>query len=501
MKIDNFFKKILFLATFCLFFAAVPTKAQVITVLDGQPYTEDFEGNGFSQWTVDSTNGGHWSVFVGGQTTVCAFSAQSIGDEARLISPVLDMSNVSEATLAFAYAMMGLYDADILEVCYRTSATDNWHALDTFSFSDYSNYYESTSNLPNLSSTYQISFLGRFMGGFMIFIDDIEVASSLSCARPINLEASDITESSALLNWSTTGNEVSWTLELNGVDTTVTNQPCLIRDLTPSTTYSFKVKANCGDGDESQWSLPIEFTTLCDVIIVTDNNPYIDDFEASEEFECWQNEIISGTDSWVVDPGYLIPNNSAFFIWLGEQARLYTTPLDISAVTEPTLAFKHKQPEGYTDVDEISVWYRSNAEESWQLLRDFIFPTDGWENESIPLPNPSERYQVAFVGISHNAEGVYVDDVKVGAHSVVGIEERPTVTATASPNPTTGRVRVETSMTEGTVTVLDMCGRQVATSMLVDGHADIDLTSYAPGMYLARISSTSGTTTIKVVKE
>lgn len=501
MKIDIFFKKILFLATFCLFFAAVPTKAQVITVLDGQPYTEDFEGNGFSQWTVDSTNGGHWSAFAGGQTTVCAFSAQSIGDEARLISPVLDMSNVSEATLAFAYAMMGLYDADILEVCYRSSASDSWHALDTFSFSDYSTYYESTFNLPNLSSTYQISFLGRFMGGFMIFIDDIEVASSLSCTRPINLEASDITESSALLNWSTTGNEVSWTLELNGVDTTVANQPCLIRGLTPNTTYSFKVKANCGDGDESQWSLPIDFTTLCDVIIVTDNYPYMDDFESSEEFVCWHNEILSGTDSWVVDPGYLYPNNSAFFIWFGGQARLSSTPMDISSVTDPILAFRHKQPQGVMDVDEMAVWYRSSTEEDWQLLRNYALPTDDWETENITLPNPSDRYQIAFVGIGHDAEGVYVDDVKVGARSVVGIEERPTITAMASPNPTTGRVRVETSMTDGTVIVLDMCGRQVATSLLVDGHADIDMSGCAQGMYLARISGTSGTATIKVVKE
>ena len=501
MKNDIFFQKALFLAAFCLIFAAAPVRAQVITILDGQPYTEDFEGTGFSQWTVDTTQGGIWATVAGTQSTVCAYTGQNVGDEARLISPVLDISSVSEASLSFSYSMIGLYNSDVLEVSYRSSDTDSWHPLDTFSFSDHVNIYEANYNLPNLSATYQISFLGRSLGGFLILIDNIEVASSTSCARPLNLEVNDITESSALLGWSTTGNETSWTVELNGVDTTVANQPCLVRGLTPQTTYTFKVKANCGGDDESQWATPIEFKTLCDVIVVTDNEPFIDDFEASEEFGCWQTEILSGIDSWVVDPGYVTPNNSAFFIWLGEQARLYTTPLDISAVTEPILAFKHKQPQGYTDVDEISVWYRSNAEESWQLLRDFILPTDGWETENISLPNPSERYQVAFVGISHNAEGVYVDDVKVGARAVVGIEERPAITAMASPNPTTGRVRVETNLSEGTVTVLDLCGRQVATSTLVDGRADIDMSSYARGLYMAYISSASGTATIKVVKE
>ena len=34
----------------------------------------------------------------------------------------------------------------------------------------------------------------------------------------------------------------------------------------------------------------------CDVIVVTDDEPYFDDFEASENFVCWQTEIVSGID-------------------------------------------------------------------------------------------------------------------------------------------------------------------------------------------------------------
>ena len=84
-----------------------------------------------------------------------AFSFTNVGDEARLISPVINLSEVNGATFSFSYAMMGFYDMDELVVSYRSSETDAWHTLGTYSVSDYQNFFEESYTLSDLSSTYQ----------------------------------------------------------------------------------------------------------------------------------------------------------------------------------------------------------------------------------------------------------------------------------------------------------------------------------------------------------
>lgn len=455
------------------------------TVTDSQPFVEDFEGNTFECWTVETVGNGNWTTLAGSGTTLAAFSFQNIGDEARLISPVLDISGVDGATFSFSYAMMGLYEMDELEVSYRSSEADPWHILDTYSISDYQNFFEGSFALSDLSATYQVSFLGRGLGGYMIFVDNIEIMSSGGCARPVSLSATEITAFSALLDWSTTGNEEGWTIELNGTQKTVETVPFRYEGLTPETVYSFRVKANCGDGMESEWAVPITFLTHCDVIVVTDDQPYFDDFEASEDFVCWYNEISSGIDGWVVDPGYTILNNTAFFIWLGGEAMLISAPLDITSVTHPTLSFKHKQQVGtdYNSVDDLYVGYRTDENAAWQTLAGFTTFTNGWETVELTLPNPSATYQIAFDGIGHEGNGVYVDDVRVGSGQPVGIGE------------------TNTQILDGEATVFDLFGRVVATAQFRSGHLDLDMDSLAKGVYVARIKNDNGIRTMKIIKE
>lgn len=489
------------LATAILFLTAATSFGQcVIPITDSQPYVEDFEGDGFDCWTVE-TNGGNWTLLDGTNSNVASFTYENNGDEARLISPTLDMSAIGGATFSFSYAMMGIFENDVLEVSYRSSENDAWHLLGAYSFSDYENFYEETFELENLSATYQVSFLGRGLGGMYIFVDNIEIMSTMGCARPVSLYADEITASSAMLHWSTTGNETGWTIEMSGREYEVDAQPYLMEDLMPEMTYTFRVKAKCGEGDESEWATPVSFTTLCGGIVVTDDMPFFDDFEGSDDFHCWQNEIISGTDPWVVDPGYVILNNTAFFIWLGGEARLISQPMDITAVTDPVIEFKHKQLQGEFGVEELSVWYRTAPEEPWQLIEIYIYATNDWESASFKLPDPSATYQISFVGVGHNGEGLYVDDVRVGNEEGVGVGELTTVTASVSPNPTTGLVAIEANIANGEVVVFDLFGKQVASALVEEGRAELDLGECAQGVYVARIIGANGSTTVKLVKE
>ena len=504
MKNKQFSTKVLFATAMALFFTISAFAQCVVTVTDDSPFIEDFEGDNVIEcWTSEDINGGHWGTLTGTESTVAAYSftSGSVDASSRLISPVLDMSAVQAATFSFGYAIMGLYATDELVVDYRSSEADDWHTLGSYNVNDWDNFYEVTFDLPDLSSTYQISFLGIGNAGFYIFVDNVEVASVMSCARPISLQASELTPTSALLSWATVGNEESWTIDLSGAEITVTEQPYLMEDLRPNTQYAFTARANCGDGMVSDWATPITFTTPCGVIVVTDDAPYLDGFEASEDFVCWQTEIGSGIDDWVVDPGYLFPNNTAFFIWLGGDALLISTPLDITAVTHPTLAFKHKQLQSEYGVDELSVWYRTMEAENWQLLERYINATNQWEQVVMELPNVSATYQIAFMGVGNNGEGVYVDDVEVGDSGAVGLTEQSFITASMSPNPTTGNVKVETNAADGEVVVYDLFGRQVLSATLHEGHVNLDLSTLTKGVYVARIASQEGMTTVKLVKE
>jgi len=117
------------------------------------------------------------------------------------------------------------------------------------------------------------------------------------------------------------------------------------------------------------------------------------------------------------------------------------------------------------------------------------------------LPEASDAYLIAFKGKSHEADGVYVDDVRVGNDPSVGVEEQPTLAATVSPSPTTDKVTVETNANDGQVVVFDMLGKQMLTVPVNDGRTELDLSAFAKGVYMVRISSETGTRTIKLVKE
>ena len=503
MKNKHYATKALFATIMAIFFSAATAAAQcVIPIGPGQSYTEDFQSGQMECWTVETTGNATWAVMTGTASNVVAFQNASAGEEARLVSPTFDLTGSSSATFSFAYAMMALYPPyDELTVSYRTSPSDNWHQLATYSLSDWSNTYDASITLDELSSTFQVSFLGRCHGGYYIFIDNIEIVSAGGCARPVNLQATEITATSALLGWMVVGEEESWTIELNGNQRIIDTQPYYVDVLQPQTEYTFRVKANCESGMESEWSYPLTFKTLCDVITVTDDQPYFDDFEASEDFLCWQDEIELGDGGWVVDPGYLILNNTAFFIWLNEEAWLVSAPLDISAVTNPVLTFKHRQKQGELGVDELSVWYAASASDFWHLLRIFNYTCEDWETITLDLPDPSATYRIAFKGKSNNAEGVYVDDVWVGNDPSVGVVESSAFAVAVSPNPTNGNTMVEANVLNGVVAIFDLFGRQVMSATLREGRVELDLNDVAKGIYVVRIASGEGIITTRLVKE
>ena len=132
-------------------------------------------------------------------------------------------------------------------------------------------------------------------------IDNISV-QGFSCATPSNLTATNITASSALVQWQENGSATSWNVyyrPVGGSDWTMetaTDESLEITGLGGNTKYEVYVTADCS-GEESSPSATAEFRTLCgnDGITVL---PFMEDFEGESVdgyVPCWTRSTNDST--------------------------------------------------------------------------------------------------------------------------------------------------------------------------------------------------------------
>lgn len=104
-----------------------------------------------------------------------------------------------------------------------------------------------------------------------------------SCPVPTELATSNLTARTVVLAWTAGGSETAWQICINNNEddlVDVPENPYTLTGLTPATTYSIKVRANCGDTDgNSQWTSAVSFTTECEALTVDADHPYTEGFE------------------------------------------------------------------------------------------------------------------------------------------------------------------------------------------------------------------------------
>ena len=134
-------------------------------------------------------------------------------------------------------------------------------------------------------------------------IDNISI-QGFACAQPSNLTASNITSSSATLNWQENGSATAWNVYYRPVGgsewsmETATDESLEISGLGGNIKYEFYVTADCS-GEESNPSATVEFRTLCgdEGISVL---PFSEDFEGEPVdgyVVCWTRSTNDSTGS------------------------------------------------------------------------------------------------------------------------------------------------------------------------------------------------------------
>lgn len=142
----------------------------------------------------------------------------------------------------------------------------------------FSNYEEKVIDLSAYAGTQVcIAFVQKHtqptasLSGDRWLLDNVLIQSHPTCSKPIDLVTSNITPTSATLDWTDTSGASSWEVIALVTGTTavtptsvgiVTNtHPFIFTNLNPYTPYSFFVRAICSPTEKSNWSLVSNIVT------------------------------------------------------------------------------------------------------------------------------------------------------------------------------------------------------------------------------------------------
>ena len=218
---------------------------------------------------------------------------QTTGAITRLISPVMDLSNVQQPILCFAHAQdKWTDDFDTLRVYYRTSESSRWIELKKFD-SHIARWQRDTIYLTSVTKTYQIAFEATDNLGRGVVLDNVVVRSAPNCTTPFNLMVTNIKNQAATLSWLASFDVSELYLKVSKSPLTIAqlNDEAFVADamdvtiagedvvyqmyqmtgLVQGTKYYAYLQSNC-DGELSEWSEGVEFTTTTSIELPYEQN-------------------------------------------------------------------------------------------------------------------------------------------------------------------------------------------------------------------------------------
>ena len=318
----------------------------------------------------------------------------------------------SESDLTYANYSASTYAVDFHDYLSQTGDTNQRYKLNLTQGNVLHISVEMPNPTPNGESKLVFVWHNDYSTG-----NDVQPAAIITnvhvwqpdCDVVSQLNVYDVIGQSALVSWvpPTNAQSVEFQYKLQSMDWADSSVTTIILDsnylilhnLLNETAYDVRVRVDCGDSlGVGGWRY-VTFNTSCG-IVVTDSTPYIEDFNyVGPPPECW-NVTVNPLHSWgkVMYNQTLSHQNHGNHDW-GEECPALAPTMDISAVTNPYLKFKHGS-------GGVRVACRTNALHPWQDLATFY----GNATDSLPLPSFS-ILQIAFFPVNNGS--VSLDDVTV----------------------------------------------------------------------------------------
>ncbi len=199
-------------------------------------------------------------------------------------------------------------------------------------------------------------------------------------------------------------------------DDNVTDLTYTFDQLDELTTYETRVKGVCGN-DESQYSNVVSFTTECRIFSVTQETPYIYDFEDALRWNCWTP--ISGTSR----DGNTYLNNTPggrfYLLFSGYTSNLVALPEFEQDINGLMVTFWTRPESGNENCGTFDVGYMTDLWDAESFVAVSTYNVTDWN--SIEYVQKAETFTNApagsFIAFRHNPVNSsyywYVDDVMV----------------------------------------------------------------------------------------
>ena len=273
-----------------------------------------------------------------------------------------------------------------------------------------------------------------YNGGY-IWIDDVKIGSPNTCATPISLSVTEVSQTSVRLNWTVdeegdtsttyriTLSDAAGNSVLNNQSITVSNKFSLyydITNLTPNTSYTVFLQSDCSSAyhGTSDLSTTLTFETLC----LAKQLPYSVDFNTESPTAtkpgCWTNTPLYPTcgsinssyaygstgkslklvstalrDGYIVSPQFECGADSMQVdLWV--YTTTYGTPIEFGVMSDAYDASTY----------EMLKSYNINAEAKWTNIR---FTTAVSQQKGV------RNLSVVIKLASGSAKTVYIDNVTI----------------------------------------------------------------------------------------
>ncbi|TQD39354.1 fibronectin type III domain-containing protein [Haloflavibacter putidus] len=267
----------------------------------------------------------------------------------------------------------------------------------------------------------------------------------VTCPKITDVVVNNVTSSSADISWTENGSATEWEILYGeeGFDpttegTSVTDNDGTLGEtlsgLNVDTTYDVYVRANCGSGDLSDWTGPVEFQTDCAV--------YVPDY--SEDFanflpDCWREAGSGlpadgpsdlGTGAWFSDEFLNTGSNNAATINLyttGREEWLISPSFDLSADSYELVYktavtnYSSSAPSDMGSDDEVQLLISEDNGVTWSNLMTYDAsntPSATGQEEIVDLSAYSGTVKLAFWATDGTVDDTedydfFVDDFKV----------------------------------------------------------------------------------------
>lgn len=440
-------------------------------------------------------------------------------------------AKAQDATYSDGYEVLlsttGTATTDFTEVLFTTAGEDATWQSRQFDLAAYT------------GSDVYIAFRNNANDKFVLLVDNVEVSVTPSCLAPTDFVAETVTATSFEISWtdSNAGTptwEIEWGAEAftqggGALVTGITSSTYDFTGLTPSSTYDFYIRTNCGGAEgESEWEGPITFGTPRDCVGDATSTYNTNDFLDETIVDCFGFEDTDGVspvwsfnteindldgdgtldnfmvvfpqdvvetekDDWLFSPQINMTAGNDYPVSV-----IYNA-FDFNSVANESFELLIVDEQSSTAAFQTVLGTYNNITQSGTFGVDFI--TQSYTAFETFTPTSDGAYYVAIRATTTGSANLLMV-LNIIVDETLSLNDFESNNFSYSYNKDSDQLTLESSnMPFDGITMYSILGQEVVSRELSSKTEVIDISNLTDGIYLATVNMNGNSKTIKILKQ